>query len=105
MLDEEVPTCCMSDSKLGPTSYVTCPRCGAQLSDPKLGTRIECPSCHAIYSVKTPMQASDGAPHCHYCGAELDDEALREQTRVVGRRGPVHFWVCSACRHPRRHPH
>ena len=75
-------------------TYATCRRCGAQLAEPKLGTKIECTSCHAVYSVKTRTQAFDGAPHCGYCGAELDDEALRAQT--------LHRWVCSACRYPQR---
>jgi hypothetical protein len=51
------------------------------------------------------MQASDGAPHCAYCGAELDDKALKDQTRI-GLEGktlaPFGRWVCSACRHPQR---
>jgi len=86
-------------------TYATCRRCGAQLAEPKLGTNIECTSCHAVYSVKTRTQAFDGAPHCCYCGAELDDEALRAKTRIVLQGGKtLHRWVCSACRSPNGPP-
>jgi DNA-directed RNA polymerase subunit RPC12/RpoP len=84
-------------------NYATCRRCGAQLTQPTLGQKIECPSCQVVYSVKTRLQASDGAPHCALCGADVDDTALSIQVRfgVLGERLlPLGRWVCSKCRRP-----
>jgi DNA-directed RNA polymerase subunit RPC12/RpoP len=82
-------------------SYAICRRCGAQLGEPKLGSKIECPSCHAVYSAKTTWQAAYGAPHCSRCGAELTDEALADKTWGLapdGRLGPLGNWFCTTCR-------
>lgn len=43
-------------------SYATCWRCGAQLAEPKPGSKIECPSCRAQLRLKRRLNLIAGPP-------------------------------------------